>query len=116
MSTDIETLHRLGGLHDAEVEEVVWRRADRSLRLVIGDMLANFSGLPGYEGPKRGELTFMGLSRATGATAPFVGRVRISGVDVEKAAGGLEIRLGLSEPGSDLTVLCEKVLVTIFER
>ena len=51
MDGGIELLRRLGGLHDAEVEEVVWCKADRSLRLTIANIPATLEEGPDHPDP-----------------------------------------------------------------
>src|SRR5262245_27859849 len=116
VETDIDLLRRLGGLRDATVEEVVWRKADRSLRLAIVDMFGNLEGLPEYAGPASGAVIFAGIDGLTIETALFRGVFRISGIDVDARAGGLEVRIGLSEPGSAVRLLCREIRVTIGDR
>ena len=116
METDIDLLRRLGGLRDATVEEVVWRKADRSLRLTIADMYGNLDGRAGYPGPSSGAVTFLGLDGLTIETALFRGVFRISGIEVERRGDQLVVRVGLGEPGSDLRIVCKEIRVTIGDR
>jgi hypothetical protein len=113
---DIELLRRLGSLRGATIEEVVWRKADRSLRLRIVDMFSNAEGLPEYQGPAPGAVTFSGIDGVTVETALFRGVFRISGIDVDARADGLAARVGLSEPDSDIRLRCKEISVTIGER
>jgi hypothetical protein len=115
MDSDIDLLRRLGGLHGARIEEAVWRKADQSVRLRVADMFSNSVGLPDYRGPAPGTVTFVGLDRVAIETALFRGVFTISGIDVEKRGERLEARIGLSEPGADLRLLCRDVQVTIEE-
>jgi hypothetical protein len=47
----------LGGLHDAEIERLDWCRD--SLAIVVDDVNANTSGLPGYLGAWRAAVAFI---------------------------------------------------------
>jgi hypothetical protein len=102
MEVDIERLRRLGGLHDATIEEVVWCKADRSLRLSIVD--------------PPGVVTFVGMDGLTVETALFRGLLKIAGIDVDTRADGLEVRIGLSEPGSVVQLLCRDIRVAVGDR
>lgn len=113
MDAGIELLRRLGGLHDAEVEEIVWCKADRSLRLTIANIFANLEELPEYPGPASGVVTFVGIDGVAVETALFRGVFRISGIDVERRGDRLEARIGLSEPGSEMRLSCRDIAVTI---
>ena len=115
MRADIDTLRDLGGLHDATIQEVRWRSAEKALRLVVNDMFSNFRELPEYPGPKSGSVTFVGVSSGTGETSPFAGVLRISGIDVASKDGRLHVRLGLSEPGSDLQFSCDDLQVEVLD-
>ena len=95
MESDV--LRRLGSLRDASVEEVVWRKADRSLRLTIADASGSF------------EVTLAGIDGLTVETALFRGVFRITGVDVDTRADGLEVRIGLSDPPSDIRLRCKEI-------
>jgi len=116
VDTDIDLLRRLGGLHDARVEEIVWRKADRSLRLTIADMFSHVAGLPEYAGPASGTVIFVGIDGLAVETALFKGAFRISGIDVDTRGDGLEVRIGLSEPGSVVRLLCREIRVTVARR
>ena len=98
MESDV--LRRLGSLRDASVEEVVWRKADRSLRLSIADV---------------GIVTLVGVDGVTVETALVRGVFQIARIDVDTRADGLEVRIGLSEPGSDIRLRCKDVRVAICE-
>lgn len=112
METDIELLRRLGGLRDARIEEVVWRKADRSLRL----MFRSVEGLPDDPGPVSGAVALVGLDGLTVDTALFRGVVPIAGIDVDTRDDGLHVRLSLSEPGADIRLHCQEVQVTLARR
>src|SRR5215510_496153 len=99
MERDIELLRRLGGLHDATVDEIVWRKADRSLRLSI------------VAGQASGVVIFAGIDGVAVETALFRGVFQISGIDVDPRPEGLEVRIGLSE--SDIRLRCKDIAVTI---
>jgi hypothetical protein len=116
MEGGIELLRRLGGLHDAEVEEVVWCKADRSLRLTIANIPATFEEGPDHPDPASGVVTFVGIDGVAVETALFRGVFRISGIEVERRADHLEARIGLSEPGSDLRLSCTDITVTIHHK
>lgn len=116
MRDNLELLNELGGLHDARVEEVVWRKADHSLRFTIEDMFSNFDGLPDYPGPTPGTLTLVGVENATIEAGVFKGQFIISGVDVEQRDGGFGVRLGLREPGADIRLRCRDLEITLTGR
>lgn len=99
MERDIELLRRLGGLRDAMVEEIVWRKADRSLRLSI------------VAGQSSGVVIFTGIDGVAVETALFRGVFQISGIDVDTRSEGLEVRIGLSE--SDIRLRCKDITVRI---
>jgi hypothetical protein len=101
VDTDIELLRRLAGLRDASVEEVVWRKADRSLRLTIADASGSF------------EVTLVGIDGLTVETALFRGVFRISRIDVDTHPDGLDVRIGLGEAGSDIRLRCREIRGTI---
>ena len=113
MRQDLELLRRLGGLHDARIEEIVWRKADRSLRLTVEDMFGSVRGLPEYSGPAPGSVTLIGIENAAVETGVFRGTFVISGIDVEERDGGLEVRVGLWEPGADVRLRCKDVAISI---
>ena len=100
VETDIDLLRRLDGLRDATVEEVVWRKADHSLRMTIA-------------APTSGVVIFVGIEGLTVETALFRGVFRISGIEVERRGDQLEARIGLGEPGSDVRLRCREIKVTI---
>ena len=102
MDADIELLRRLGGLRDTTIGEVVWCKADHSLRLRIVDMSS---------GPASGVVTFAGIEGLTVETALFRGVFRISGIDVDPQADGLTVRIGLSDPRSDIHLRCKEITV-----
>lgn len=110
---NLELLRRLGGLHDARIEEVVWRKADRSLRLIVEDMLSNVEGLPDYKGPASGSVTLIGIENAAVETGVFRGVFLISGIDVEERDGALDVRIGLREPGADVRLRCKDIAISI---
>jgi hypothetical protein len=103
VDTDIDRLRRLGGLRDATIEEVVWRKADRSLRLIVTDVSAS------------GVVTLVGIENLAVETGLFRGVFRLSGIDVEERRDGLDVRIGLAEPGADLRLRCKQVKVAIDE-
>lgn len=113
MQEDLELLRRLGGLHDARIEEIVWRKADRSLRLTIEDVFCNVEGLPEYRGPASGSVTLIGIENAAVETGVFRGIFLISGIDVEERDGALDVRIGLREPGADVRLRCRDVAISI---
>jgi hypothetical protein len=112
----IELLRRLGALHDARIEEIVWRKADRSLRLTISDMFSSAHGLPEYHGPTPGVVTFVAVENLAVETGLFRGVLGVSAIDAEERGDGVEVRIGLTEPGADLRLRCREVKVTIAAR
>jgi hypothetical protein len=113
MRDNVERLRELGGLHGADIEEIVWRVTDKSITFVVKDMFSNFEGLPEYQGPKSGRVNLLGVKRVTCNSAPFEGVVRISGIDVAVQTAGVHVQIGLSEPGSDIRVLCDDVQLVV---
>jgi hypothetical protein len=113
MKTDIERLYELGGLHDAEVCAIVWQAVGNAISFTIKDMFSNCEGLPHYPGPKGGSVTLLGVKSVMCKTAPFQGVVIISGIDVALQTAGVEVRIGLREPGSDIRVLCEDLRLAV---
>lgn len=51
----------LGGLHDADVERLLWDPVVRVIRLEVDDLNANLVGLPGYPGREPCALVFAGV-------------------------------------------------------
>jgi len=114
MKSDIDLLQELGSLHDAGVDEVVWRKADRSLRFVIADMFAGLMEVPPeYPESRSGSVTFTGVARIEGVSGPFEGLFRISGIDVAERGEGYVVDLGLGAPGAGLQVHCKDLRVVI---
>jgi hypothetical protein len=101
VDTDFGLLRRLGGLRNASVEEVVWRKADQSLRLTIADETGTL------------DVTLVGIDGLAVETALFRGVFRISGIDVDTRADGLDVRIGLGEAGSDIRLRCKAIRGTI---
>ena len=113
MEHDIQLLRRLGGLRDAIVEEIVWCKADRSLRLGVADMFSSTEGRLDCPGPASGTVTFVGIEGLTVETAIFRGVFQILGIDVDSEPDGLAVRVSLSEPGSDVRLRCKDIRVTV---
>jgi len=47
-------LNENGGLHDVQVQRIIWDSREGSCRLGFDDIYSNFLGLPEYKGPKKG--------------------------------------------------------------
>ena len=105
-----EYFKNLGGLHDSEVERIVWAKDGGTLSLEVADIYSNFKGLPEYRGALSGTITFYGVSSISIESGHFRGRVKISGLDVLKILPrSLEVRLGLAEPGADIRIVCQQI-------
>lgn len=113
MERDLELLRQLGGLHDARIEEIVWRKADRSLRLTIQHMVSNVDGPAGFDGPAAGSVTLIGVENAEVETGLFRGVFVVSVLEVNPRAGGLDVRVGLREPGADIRLRCKDLTVSV---
>ncbi|MHB8697688.1 MAG: hypothetical protein ACYC9J_06570 [Sulfuricaulis sp.] len=58
-------LEKLGYLHDAVIEALVWNPDARTLEFRFRDIYCNFKGLPEYPGPKSGSVVLQGLGQIT---------------------------------------------------
>lgn len=58
-----EFLQKLGGLHDAHLVAVNWQAGSQAVEFVVGDLYANFGGLPEYPGRHQGVIRFDGVTR-----------------------------------------------------
>jgi hypothetical protein len=88
----------LGGLHDAKVLKATWAPQSSELVISVDDLRANFSGLPGHEGPRPATLVFGEVSRISfSADSHMPSVVRI--FDVECSADSNAVALLLSPSG-----------------
>ena len=75
--------------------------------------LANIDGAGLYVS---GGVTLGGIENLPVETGPVRGVFRLSGIDVEERRDGLDVRIGLTEPGADLLLRCKQVKVAIDAR
>lgn len=60
MSDFATYLRRMGGLHDAIVQEIRWNPVDRTVEVKLDDLYSNFEGLPEYPGAESGSIILAG--------------------------------------------------------
>ncbi len=53
----------LGGIHDANIEQIVWEPIERTVSLCVDDLNSNFEGLPSYGGPVRSKFCFRDIEQ-----------------------------------------------------
>lgn len=56
-----EYLRKLGGLHDAIVERLIWDPIKREMEFYFDDIHSNFEGLPEYPGKQPGMIRLRGI-------------------------------------------------------
>ena|SRR5688572_29854426 len=63
MQNLFDYLLSMGGLHDSELRSIEWSTTERRVVISIGDLYANFEGLPEYKGEVNGEIVLSNVTR-----------------------------------------------------
>ncbi|MDQ1921911.1 hypothetical protein [Massilia pseudoviolaceinigra] len=87
MDTFQATLARLGDLHDARVDAIVWDIAAGTLEFKIADIYANLTGFPSYPGPVAASIILRDISDVAFDVDSATRDQYISGFSVSEAGG-----------------------------
>jgi hypothetical protein len=94
----------MGGLHDADIRQIVWNALARSLSLEIDDLNANSLGFPEYPGAEPSTFVFYGAEGLTFSCDAFADDIqRVYDVEIEEMGGGKLRCTLLISPGGRFT-------------
>ena len=57
-----EYLQKMGGMHDAIVEQFTWKQSEQTIEFRFEDLYSNFDGLPEYPGKRSGAIILREVS------------------------------------------------------
>jgi hypothetical protein len=99
----------LGSLHDVKVTSFTWMPSRAEIRVSVGDLYANFRGLPEYKGPLPAAFLFSGVSQLHTAIDPAEPGMRIFGWSVRVIPGGYSSEI-LFSPSGKINVWCSAIV------